>query len=52
MKETEKCINILKESNEVQKTLEQRRPLDNTNVEWRQAQLSLLAKGSEIYTFP
>ena len=30
------------------KTLEQRRLLDNTNVEWTQAQLNLLAKGQKF----
>ena len=52
VKETEKWIEILKESNEVQKTLEQRRPLDNTNVEWSQAQLNLLAKGQKFIPTP
>ena len=52
VKETEKWIEILKESNEVQKTLEQRRPFDNTNVEWSQSQLNLLAKGQKFIPTP
>ena len=52
MKQTEKWIEILKESSEVQKTLEQRRPLDNTNIEWTQAQLNLLAKGQKCIPTP
>ena len=36
----------------MQKTLEQRRPLDNTNVEWSQAQLNLLAKGQKFIPTP
>ena len=56
MKQTEKWIEILKESSEVQKTLEQRRPLDNTNVEWTQGppppQLNLLAKGQKFTPTP
>ena len=52
MKQTEKWIEILKESSEVQKTLEQRRPLDNTNVAWTQAQLNLLAKGQKFIPTP
>ena len=52
MKETEKWIEILKESNEVQKTLEQRGPSDDTNVEWSQAQLNLLAKGQKFIPTP
>ena len=34
------------------KTLEQRRPLDNTNVEWSHAQLNLLAKGQKFIPTP
>ena len=52
MKQTEKWIEILKESSEVQKTLEQRRLLDNTNVEWTQTQLNLLAKGQKFIPSP
>ena len=52
VKQTEKWIEILKESSEVQKTLEQRRPLDNTNVEWTQAQLNLLDKGQKFIPTP
>ena len=36
----------------MQKTLEQRRPLDNTNVEWTQVQLNLLAKGQKLIPTP
>ena len=32
--------------------LEQRQPLDNTNVEWTQAQLNLLAKGQKFIPTP
>ena len=52
VKQTEKWIEILKESSEVQKTLEKRRPLDNTNVEWTQVQLNLLAKGQKFIPTP
>ena len=52
VKQTEKLIEILKESSEVQKTLEQRRPLDNTNVEWTQVQLNLLDKGQKFIPTP
>ena len=52
VKQTEKWIEILKESSEVQKTLEQRRPLDNTNVDWTQAQLNLLPKGQKFIPTP
>ena len=34
------------------KTLEQRRPFDNTNVEWTQAQLNLLVKGQKFVPTP
>ena len=52
MKQTEKWNEILKESNEMQKTLEERRPLANTNVEWSQVQLNLLAQGQKFIPTP
>ena len=36
----------------MQKTLEQRRPFDKTNVAWTQAQLNLLAKGQKFIPTP
>ena len=50
--ETEEWIKILSKAKEVEETLEERKPLDRTGVNWTPAQLSLLPKGQKFVPSP
>ena len=51
-RETEKWIKILSTAVEVEKTLQEKRPLDRTSVDWTPAQLKLLVKGQKFVPSP
>ena len=51
-RETEKWTKILSTAVEVEKTLQEKRPLDRTSVDWTPAQLKLLAKGQKFVPSP
>ena len=51
-RETEKWTKLLSTAVEVEKTLQEKRPLDRTSVDWTPAQLKLLAKGQKFVPSP
>ena len=51
-KETEKWKEILREGRETEKSLEDRKPMDRTDVNWTPGQLRLLSKGQKFVPAP
>ena len=51
-KETEKWKEILREGRETEKSLEDRKPMDRTDVNWTTGQLRLLSKGQKFVPAP
>ena len=51
-KETDKWKDVLREGRDIEKLLEDRKPMDRTDVNWTPGQLRLLSKGQKFVPVP